>query len=287
MKLVNFPKNFEFKVDIKKVALESLRPWVQQKIMEILGFDDDICEEFVFSLLESESDPKQIQIKLTGFFEDSTWKFMKQLWELLLSAQESVGGIPKVFLEAKKEEIRLQRERDMEILEGIKKVSGKDEKERNRDGKEDKSTYDSYRPDKEAGNVDGGEKRRSRHSHRRSDSRERPHRRDSRERSRRQDSRERSRRQDSRERPRRQDSRERPRRRDSRERSSRRRDSRERERPSRRDSRERARRDSRERPSRHESPPPSKGNQHPTTEESREERQERRKYVRLSNNSKQ
>ena len=41
---------------------------------------------------------------------------MKQLWEMLLSAQNSISGIPQVLLEAKKQEIRLQRVLDILLL---------------------------------------------------------------------------------------------------------------------------------------------------------------------------
>ena len=34
---------------------------------------------------------------------------MKELWELLLSAQTNIGGIPTAFLEKKKEEIRQRK----------------------------------------------------------------------------------------------------------------------------------------------------------------------------------
>ena len=34
---------------------------------------------------------------------------MQELWELLTSAQESIGGIPTKFLEQKKEEIRQKK----------------------------------------------------------------------------------------------------------------------------------------------------------------------------------
>lgn len=34
---------------------------------------------------------------------------MKELWELLLSAQNNIGGIPTMFLEKKKEEIRQRK----------------------------------------------------------------------------------------------------------------------------------------------------------------------------------
>jgi len=50
-----------------------------------------------------------MQINLTGFFESKTQEFLLNLWKLLLSAQESVGGIPASFLEAKKEQIRQQQ----------------------------------------------------------------------------------------------------------------------------------------------------------------------------------
>lgn len=83
------------------------RSWAIGLIIPL--YIDDICSELCISLLEAKTDPKEIQIQMTGFLEESTFKFMKQLWELLLSAQSSVGGIPQIFLEAKKEEIKKQR----------------------------------------------------------------------------------------------------------------------------------------------------------------------------------
>jgi len=34
---------------------------------------------------------------------------MKELWSLLVSAQENIGGIPSTFLEKKKEEIKQRK----------------------------------------------------------------------------------------------------------------------------------------------------------------------------------
>lgn len=59
-----------------------------------------------------------MQVSLTGFLESSTPTFMSELWSLLLSAQESVGGIPREFVEKKKEEMRLARERDQAAIRG-------------------------------------------------------------------------------------------------------------------------------------------------------------------------
>lgn len=51
-------------------------------------------------------DPKRMQINLTGFLTTKTLAFMSSLWNLLLEAQDSPGGIPISFVEAKKEELR-------------------------------------------------------------------------------------------------------------------------------------------------------------------------------------
>ena len=53
-----------------------------------------------------------MQINLTGFLTNKTPEFMTALWKLLLEAQSSPGGIPKTFVEEKKEEMRRAREKD-------------------------------------------------------------------------------------------------------------------------------------------------------------------------------
>lgn len=50
-----------------------------------------------------------MQVNLTGFLEKKTPAFVKELWGLLLSAQESESGIPAKFLEEKKEELKRKR----------------------------------------------------------------------------------------------------------------------------------------------------------------------------------
>ena len=55
-------------------------------------------------------DPKEMQMNLTGFLHSKYARiFIQELWDLLLSAQENVGGIPTKFVEQKKEEIRLKK----------------------------------------------------------------------------------------------------------------------------------------------------------------------------------
>ncbi|AQL07725.1 PWI domain-containing protein C825.05c [Zea mays] len=59
-----------------------------------------------------EADGKKIQIQLTGFMEKNTMKFMKELWSLLLSAQQNASGVPQQFLDEKEAEIHKKKDGD-------------------------------------------------------------------------------------------------------------------------------------------------------------------------------
>lgn len=51
-----------------------------------------------------------MQINLTGFLNGKNARIlMSELWDLLLSAQESSAGIPEVFMAQKKEEIKQRK----------------------------------------------------------------------------------------------------------------------------------------------------------------------------------
>jgi len=167
LRTTKFPEEFETKVSMSKVKLDVMLPWISQKITQYLGFEDEVVVGYVeatlrafflspsprllFSVLRLLSsfavpllrrsvpfvqsqlqgdkvDPKQMQLYLTGFLEKHTSTFMKELWALLLSAQESPLGIPSEFLEKKKEEIRLKKEEQERIAIALK--AKRDEVER-------------------------------------------------------------------------------------------------------------------------------------------------------------
>ena len=90
-----------------KVAFDIITPWIAEKISDLLGVEDEVVIEFVISCLEESTtpDPKRMQINLTGFLEGNAGPFMKELWQLLLSAQASPSGIPASFLERAKAKI--------------------------------------------------------------------------------------------------------------------------------------------------------------------------------------
>ena len=97
---------------MSKENLDTIKPWITTRVNQLLGIDDDVVVDFVFNLLENTQfpDPKDMQINLTGFLNGKNARiFMQELWELLASAQDNVGGIPTIFLEQKKEEIRQKK----------------------------------------------------------------------------------------------------------------------------------------------------------------------------------
>merc|ERR1719399_622413 len=107
LKSTKFPPHFDTKVDMSKVKLEVMMPWITQQVTTYLGFEDEVVVGYIESQLSAARvDPKQMQLYLTGFLEKHTSTFMKELWGLLISAQKNPMGIPDEFLERKKEEIR-------------------------------------------------------------------------------------------------------------------------------------------------------------------------------------
>lgn len=45
------------KVDMRKVNLTVIRPWIAKKIVELVGFEDEVVVEYAMGLLEDEQQP--------------------------------------------------------------------------------------------------------------------------------------------------------------------------------------------------------------------------------------
>ncbi|KAM1276889.1 hypothetical protein ACFX13_030055 [Malus domestica] len=127
MKSQKFAPELEHLVDMSKVSMDVMRPWIANRATELLGFEDEVLINFIYGLLEGKVNGKEIQISLTGFMEKNTVKFMKELWTLLISAQNNASGVPQQFLDAKQEEARKKKEEADRFANEIQK---KKEKER-------------------------------------------------------------------------------------------------------------------------------------------------------------
>ena len=119
LKTMKFDGCLEQKVDLHKVNFEALKPWVSEQVTKILGIEDEVVVELIFSFLEHERFPnaKKLQILVTGFLQSKPARlFIGQLWGLLLSAQENPSKLPEKFIEDKKNAIRQQKKRiEMEL----------------------------------------------------------------------------------------------------------------------------------------------------------------------------
>ncbi|KAJ2609795.1 hypothetical protein H4S08_003905 [Coemansia sp. RSA 1365] len=93
---------------MSKVNMEAIKPWISNRINELIGIDDDVLQEYVINMLEETERPdaRIIQVNLTGFLEDKTQEFMQSLWSVLLEAQKSQGGVPESFIQTKIEELK-------------------------------------------------------------------------------------------------------------------------------------------------------------------------------------
>lgn len=116
MARIKVPDELKTRVDVRRVNLDILKPWISGRITELLGVEDDVVILYVFSFLDDGLkakdgflDPKAMQVYLTGFLEKNTGLFMKELWGQLASAQSNPSGIPQFFIDVKQREVDAAR----------------------------------------------------------------------------------------------------------------------------------------------------------------------------------
>lgn len=136
LKQLKFPPEYDLKVDMKKVKLDIIKPWIAKRISEFLGMDDEVVVGLCFNLLEEkgELDPRNVQITMTGFLERNAKKFVAELWGMLHSASQNASGIPTAMLEKKKQEL-IAKKMDRERIEESVRRKG-DELQRDNQGSE-------------------------------------------------------------------------------------------------------------------------------------------------------
>ena len=107
----SFPPEFTDKIDMHRISMDAIRPWIERRVTQLLGDEDEIVNEYCIAQLEAYDpvdrtiDPREMQINLEGFLGiDSAAVFMRELWNLLLSAQSSPSGIPEELIQQQKRE---------------------------------------------------------------------------------------------------------------------------------------------------------------------------------------
>ncbi|KAK4731519.1 hypothetical protein R3W88_024507 [Solanum pinnatisectum] len=144
LKSQKFAPELEHLVDMTKVKMDVMKPWIAKRVTELIGFEDEVLINFIYSLLERKvANGKELQISLTGFMERNTGKFMKELWALLLSAQNNASGVPQQFLEAKEEEMRNKKAEMNRIANEIQKKKERENRELDQEKRKKMDDYGS------------------------------------------------------------------------------------------------------------------------------------------------
>ena len=72
------------------IILPIIKLWLNQKIKDVLEFEDETLANLIINLIKSSNDkidPKNIQYQISGFLGDKTYSFMKNFWKLLINIQ--------------------------------------------------------------------------------------------------------------------------------------------------------------------------------------------------------
>ncbi|PIA18321.1 PWI domain-containing protein [Coemansia reversa NRRL 1564] len=127
LKETSFSSVLKKPVEMSKVNMDAIKPWITNRINELIGIDDDVLQEYVINMLEETERPdaRIIQVNLTGFLEDKTQEFMQSLWSVLLEAQKSKGGVPESFIQNKIEELKKRRDEQDQATANISISKGR------------------------------------------------------------------------------------------------------------------------------------------------------------------
>ncbi|EER06207.1 serine/arginine regulated nuclear matrix protein, putative [Perkinsus marinus ATCC 50983] len=115
MAKMKFPKSFEKSVDLNRINVDVLRPWITDRITDIIGTEDEIVIDYAIEQItgtpdHTEVDPREMQLSLTGFLQRGAAPFCEELWEMLLSAQDSPAGVPAQLVDRKKRDMMRKKE---------------------------------------------------------------------------------------------------------------------------------------------------------------------------------
>ncbi|CAI2376831.1 unnamed protein product [Moneuplotes crassus] len=175
-KIINstsWPEIFNQKVDISKVNRDSIRPWIETRVNELMDVEDELIPDLVISYLEEQQEqgqslcPKKITVHITGFLGENAKVFMEELWQILLEAQDSKFGIPNTIINQKREETSTLKELIKEKRIQLEKVKLKELEMRDESkGNPPDDSHSYSRRERDLDRHHRHSKRSHRHSHR-------------------------------------------------------------------------------------------------------------------------
>jgi hypothetical protein len=60
IKATKFPAHFSERVDLRKVNISVLRPWIAKRLIELMRVEDDVVVEYVYSMIEDKDKPVSV-----------------------------------------------------------------------------------------------------------------------------------------------------------------------------------------------------------------------------------
>ena len=109
---VKHPPELNRSVDTRRVKWEIIKPWIAARVTELLTVEDDVLIAMIYNLLEQDQVHKNglyVYSQLHTFLEKHTDVFMRELWDMLVSANGNPSGIPQKFIDEKAAELRRQK----------------------------------------------------------------------------------------------------------------------------------------------------------------------------------
>lgn len=91
------PKIFKQPVDVDRVNLDVIKTWLETKLDGLVP-NDDILVDYTFELVQNK-DISYIHQQLVEFLgEEESVEFCRELWTLMISAQEAKDGVPPLLV---------------------------------------------------------------------------------------------------------------------------------------------------------------------------------------------
>ena len=89
------PEGLRVKIDAKRIDVDALRPWISERVTQLLGVEDEVLNEMIASTIENGAthrDGSAMLEQLRSFLDADAETFCVELWEMLASAQENASA---------------------------------------------------------------------------------------------------------------------------------------------------------------------------------------------------
>ncbi|SBT34509.1 pre-mRNA splicing factor, putative [Plasmodium ovale wallikeri] len=182
---IAWPEIYNYKIDVGKINFNVVETWVNKRLIEILGFEDEILSEYCISQLKHAKEKKGTittilrlatsQLQLLNAPHTGNKKsevFVKELLELLISNEKDEERIAKSLVESKKSEIEKVISQDEALRKNIENIKsiytenhphetdhGNTDKRRGRDKRVDRKEVESRHATSEESNSNYSDKK--------------------------------------------------------------------------------------------------------------------------------